>query len=404
MSNTTANQTMIQDVTRSVDQLCTQLSMSNIVVPRINAYNDVFEFISEFELVTATLPEEHRFKLLVKAFPPGRLLAWFEGSLKPEIEKSVPWTTIKNKIIERYSDTEDRDRHFKRLQEMRFNPKGTQKLYDYVEDLCYSLNKAMPTGIDDETKIKYIKANLPSEVKPTLSLVNDYNFPKDMDEFMRGIRQHDILKPSYSSEAQGEKVNTSELVSVLKDLVKGVKQEGEATRNVVAALQAKPRDPSPQRQRQPVQFQRGESPPRPSYHMNRERSVSPYNRPPQQSNSQYYRPSVNQQSNNHYNQQPYLNQYQNSNNLIPKYQNSSANVSNYNQYQRNRSPSPGHQYRESIPMQNDHAIGNQPPKINSSNPAIFSEDLYFKKFGVPPKPCPNCQYSHWARHCQDNLN
>ena len=110
------NSSMFQEVTKSaVNQLCAQLSMSNIVVPRFDAFTDVFDFMNEFETVTATLPEEFKLKVLVKAFPAGRQSAWYEAELKPLILAEEPWLTVKNKIISRYADSEDRDRHYSRL-------------------------------------------------------------------------------------------------------------------------------------------------------------------------------------------------------------------------------------------------------------------------------------------------
>lgn len=188
----------IQDVTKSVDQLCEHLSINNVVVPRIDAYKDVFEFINEFELVSATLPDEKKNKLLVKAFPPGRLRAWFDGELKSLITANSDWQTIKNKIIERYSNTEDRDRHFKRLQTLKFNPQGNVKLYDHVEDLLYSFSKAFPNESDADTKIRYVKSNLPSAIQFTLTSIHEYNSAKTLPDFMKAMKQYDILKTAIS--------------------------------------------------------------------------------------------------------------------------------------------------------------------------------------------------------------
>ena len=124
MSGTFNSNSSTQDVTRSIDQLFGQLSISNITVPRVDAYKDIFEFLNEFETVSATLSDEQQLRILVKAFPPGRLRAWFERELKPLIVTGSPWSTVKTKIISYYSDKEDRDRHFSRLQGLKFKPEG----------------------------------------------------------------------------------------------------------------------------------------------------------------------------------------------------------------------------------------------------------------------------------------
>lgn len=378
----------IQDVTKSVEQLCNQLTLSNVVVPKIGAYKDVFDFLNEFESVTATLPEEQKKTLLVKAFPPGRLRNWYDEKIKSLIsDPKANWKTITDKIAQRYSETEERDRYFKRLNEMKFDPKGQQKLFDFVEDLCYSFSKAFPSEKDDDTKIRYVRSVLPSALKPSLAMIQDYSFPKNLDTFMRGIRQYDSLNPSEQSPTgdKQDQLKSSELVTVLKELVKGVRQEGEATRNVVAALKNTVREPSPQRsRRERYDYSRPRSPsnvpPSQTIQTNRERSVSPYNRRPYPSSPQPGRKIIGQNPS-----------YQQANN------NAQGTPNQY--YPHARGQSPAKYYKE--PAGSTQA--NTPQGKGSKNQA-FDEAFYFNKYGVPPRPCSNCQYMHWERHCFVHLN
>ena len=133
---------------------------------------------------------------------------------------------------------------------MKFVDDGSQKLFDYVEDLVYSLDKAMPK-LDNETKIRFIKARLPSAIKPSLSLISDYVSAQDMTQLLRGIRRFDTLRSSYRDGSMslkrsndGERLKSSDMVKLFQELIKSVQQEGKATRESVAALNSRSRNQS----------------------------------------------------------------------------------------------------------------------------------------------------------------
>lgn len=237
--------TIFDDVTKSVNQLCHLLSLSNINVPSMSAYSDCYDFLVEFETATATLTDEQKVKLLVKSFPTGRYRAWFDTDLSPAIDKGESWLSIRNRIIKRFSDTEDRVRHFVRLRELKYVPEQT-KLIDFIEDLNYSFVKAFPNVLDEEAKLRYIKAAIPSTIKPALSIIPDYHQAKNFEGLKQSIRQFDQSKIGSSfSSSSTEKVSTSELSGLLKQLIDSVKKEGEDTRKaVVASLQLSERSKS----------------------------------------------------------------------------------------------------------------------------------------------------------------
>lgn len=420
MSNITFSS---QDVSGMVDQLSTRLSLHNIVVPKINTFDDVFDWLNEFDMVTATLPEDQKLKLVVKAFPPGKLLAWYERELKPLISKESTWKTIKNKILSRYSDIEDRDRHFIRMNEMKFNPNGQQKLFDFVEDLLYSFSRALPNEDNDESKIKFVKSRLPPEIRLNLIIINDYSFATSLASFMRGVRQYDSLKSGTSTQSsnKGERVDESKLCSLLQKLIENSEKERESNRNVIAALQARPRDPSPHRNRDnrtpdAPQYNSSHQPSNTNnFHTNRGRSVSPYRgqarppspRLPQQRvdpNSRNYYPN--------YQQHPQSDYYhQNAQN----YQNSSAAYDNSRS--RPISPrSPSQQRPQNMnrmePNQfsqtgsSNYNQGNSQPQTGAGNASgelvLLSLDDYLRIKGPPPGPC-RCGKLHWYQHCPNYL-
>lgn len=219
---------MSQDGNKSIDQLIGMLSISNVSVPRLDKFRDVFEFINEFETVTATLTDEQQLKTLIKAFPPGRLRSWYEREIKPLIVTNPTWSVVKAKIIAYYSDREDRDRYFTKLHAMKFNPDGQDKLFVFVEDMLYAFSKAFGNTSDD-VKIRYVKSVLPPTVAQCLSQNTDYNTPTDLVQFLKAIRQFDMSRANAPAKSDTEKpVNTAELLNIIQ---KGEKRSRENNEN-----------------------------------------------------------------------------------------------------------------------------------------------------------------------------
>lgn len=420
MSN---DSTFYQDISRSVDQLSAQLSISNIssisniTVPRLDTSRDVFEFISEFEMATAMLPDAQRVKLLVKSFPPGRLSSWYESELKPLVNQ--PWSAIKTKIIDRYSDTEDCDRHLRRLETLKFNPDGKSKLFDHVEDILYSFSKAFPHE-KEETKIRYAKSKLPLVILPALSNIPNYH-STELKQFLKALRQYDILKsgcPNVQVNQSGA-ANVTEMVKALKDLFVDMKQQ--TSRNVVSAMGSRnqsPVRPSSRDIADQSNRRRDDSPRRISYQRYQERPPSPYNSHAQQRalspskhfvdpNNNYYNNRYYPLNNNHYYpNQSHYHHYQNRQ-LDPISQdNQSTEFSRNRQYQRGSSPNARNYRSNNSYLQNEDVRSRErsPSRVGNKQINAFDNTRYYEKFGMPPSPCSNCQMMHWTRHCLENLN
>lgn len=404
-----------KDITASVEQLCTQLSIANIVVPRIDQYKDIFAFINEFEMSTAMLPDSQKLVLLVKAFPTGRLKQWYDTSIKP-IVKLETWDNIKIKIIQRYSETEDRDRHLKRINTLKFEPDGSQKLFDYVEDLLYSFTRAMP-NVDEDTQIRYVKCKLPPVIFPLLSTIANYVTAATIEDFMKVCRRYDILKDEIKNSDNGslEKTQVEELVAELKNLLKSTKQQ--QVSQPVRALTPRSQSPvqaTPREIARPSYYGvRPNSPSGQSYHTYQYRQPSPYRGQPVQRSpsparrtvgSNYPQPSYQQhnysQQNNYQQRDPYPNQERYYKQPM-NYQDSSTRPNSYLQYQRGRSPPPRTYPQSPNHMQTKKDSG-QVNKITNA----FDNERYYQKFGMPPSPCSKCQQMHWIKHClyTDTLN
>lgn len=161
----TMDSSIFQDVTRSMDSLRTTLSISGLNIPRFDNFCDVFEFIAEYEMVTTGLDDHQKIILLAKAFPIKCHRAFYEAELSPLVSQSVPWLEAKRIIINRFADTDDRDRHLARLRELRFDHESGKSLLDYVEELFHSYKRAYPKEVSRETSVAFIKAAIPHQVR-----------------------------------------------------------------------------------------------------------------------------------------------------------------------------------------------------------------------------------------------
>lgn len=357
------------DMTTSVDKLFNHLSINNIIVPKFEANKDVFDFLAEFEAATSVTTDEQKAQLLLKAFPVGRSKAWFETTLKPAVKADTPWPELKRKVIERFSDIEDRDRHFHRLREAQFKPETGQKLLDFVEELAYSFKKAHSDKFDEAACLKFIKAAIPAKLTPILSLIPGYKETRCIGDLTKVAKQYDTTHHYSENLEFGQKLNVSELTSLLKELIK----KSDTTQSVVAALQTK------------FESKEVRASPRPEerYH----RSPSPNRR------SWQPKPSVSWQQD----RQP----------VSPKTSPQIDRRERYSQaYRDNYRPSP-ERYRDSSPNRyRNHQYDQSKSSYNRHDqkpePA-FDDALYYERFGRPPNPCGVCKKLHWERHCPYNL-
>lgn len=215
----------------------------------------------------------------------------------------------------------------------------------------YSYKKAYPNETETETCVRYARAAIPASLKPSLGMIPGFNEATSEEAFKKAIKQFDTSRRGTIDNKQNDRVVTSELATILKDLVTGIRKEGEATRNaIVTALREDNRHQS-------IEPRRGYSPIRQSF-------ASP--------------------SRDGRHQSP--------------------------NYRVNRTSSPGnHGYnnRNNVhqdPRTDNREVEQELPKSENENDQAFSSDKYFKKFGKPPSPCIHCNDWHWVRHCPQHLN
>lgn len=405
--------TMFQDISRSVDQLCAQMSLANIKVPKPTSFDNIFDFMSEYELVTTGLSDNQRKLLLARAFSTGHHQKWFKEEIAPIIDpesvnntnllatieaiganrtnnsimtktNKVTWKEIKDKIIERFSDNHDQDRYMVKLRDLKFDPDGDKKLLDFVEATLYTYKKAFPT--DNSNAVRYVKAAIPINVMPMLSILKEYQDASDEDNLKKAAKRYDSSR-SVSDRTKGtDKTVANELAKVLKDVLNGIQKEGESTRGAfLSAFKSyypESKKEEVQRPRTGYVSPRGVSPNRDRNNNDRSGQDRYYQRDRSPMRADNYRPNQAQRS-----QSPV--------------------------YNRQRSPSP-RRYENNRQRNDEFKLpvrsGSQvikdqtvPLPAGTSNVEAFSSEEYYAKFKKPDTPCA-CGYYHWRRHCINHLN
>lgn len=343
----------MQDVTRSVDQLCTQMALANVNIPKFNPTKDVFDFLTEFEMVTSAHTDQQRFTLLAKAFPSGHLRLWYEAEIKPAIVANATWSAVRSKIVNRFSDVEDRDRHFAKLRDLKFDADGSQRLLDFVEDLLFSYARAFPTDTSQEARVRYVKAAIPASLKSTLGIIPEYQTALDEGTLKRAVKQFDSTRGIRSDYNTDSGLKTSELATLLKDLVSSIRQEGETTRKAMLAG---------------MKF------------IDEERAI-------------------------HKDAISYYHNYRPRERASPNRQERRSSPN----HRVNRSPSPQRGSQPNRPGKvEDKTVEvkdiKEPGKPSNHKDELFDRDSYYSRFGRPPSPCDDCGYNHWRRHCVKHLN
>lgn len=329
-----------------MDQLYEHLKYGNVNVPRFHRNVDVFEFLSEFETATSGATDDQKRKLLAKSFIQSQFRPWYETDLKSDIEIGMPWSSIKSKIIERFSFDEACDRYLTRLREMKYDPSSAVTLLEFIEDLHFTYKKAYPDDFTEQNLVRFVKAAMPSEIRPKLRSISGYEEAMDAKDIKLVARKYDSMRQNVPSTVQS--ADTSQLTSMIKELLKGIKDEGKTTRDAIVAAMATTSVSSSQYQRQHQ--------PRKPDHDRQSTFVQSYHR--RQSPAPRERPWLKNK---------------------PSRRSTEADPN------------------QTVPKSVD---------VNTSNESEFSFDTYkyFKKHGKPPAKCKHCDGWHWHRHCPLNLN
>lgn len=397
--------TFSDEVSRCIDQLCTQMSINNVTVPKFVAGSDIFDYLAEYEAATSTLTEDQRRSLLVKAFPVGRMKVWFDNELKPMIDTKKPWLDIKAKIVERFSDVEDRDRHLLRLREAKYDSDGNQRLLDFIEDLAYSHRKAYPNvPIDHESCIRFIKAAIPSALKVTLDMMPEFQSAVSIKDLKKAAQRYDKSRTFSSASEKVNKLDTKELMNMFSQLIKGVeKSTKEAVTAAIRSNQELSKDSNHvEWSNQTRDHYHGDH--RTSYGSNLRPRTPPVeyrgNERPKTPETEFYprSPRFNRYRSNHSN---------GNRERTPDRNYNSSRGNDYHPNYNSRSPrdhSPANHMERYQVAHTSRLKSPQRPTHQSEDSKAFNNEAYYKKFGKPPSPCAQCGYMHWIRHCHESLN
>lgn len=383
-------------MTKSLSQLCNQVSFANIKIPRIDAFKDVFDFIAEFESLSSALDDAQRVKLIHRAFPPGCHRPWFETELAPLMSlATTTWSDIRRAIIKRFSTKGEGDRHIFKLRELTYDPDGGQSLLDFFEEMIFSLRKALKRE-DPAVYISLVKASIPEKMRPAMNLYPEFRNADTLEALKEAAKQYDLTK-SATYGVTSSREATKELATLFRDMVKNIQKDNEDTRKaVVAAFQS---------------IGRGRS----DRNRSRESSSSP---PPRRSMptseiQRYNNSSQGDYSRNEFSGERYKSNINRGQNIdYPTRGRSPQRYGRYPSSTDRQSPN-----RSSNPGVNNGpryaSVADRPPTPgNSSRKADDSKDQeeafdtkrYYATFRRPPNPCEQCQGPHWNRHCPFYLN
>lgn len=386
--------TSAQEMTKCLGQLCNQLSLSSIKVSRFDTFQDVFEFLNDFEVNTIGLDDEQKLILLNKVFPPGCNRSWFETDLMPKSMST--WTAVREAIVKRFSDSEEKDRHFARIRELKYDPEGSKKLLSFIEDLMYSLTRAFGT-LDKALVVKYVKALIPADTWSLLNTHSKFHDATDVNDIKQAAKQYDLTRGS-AQRSNPSREATKELATMIQEAVKTIQKDNDATRKVVVAAFRTQSDSQTR-----------------GHEQDNYRPGSPY----QGRRNQEYRPAS---SNERRPISPFNDRY---NRVTSPARDSSR-------YDRSRSPQrfrrDGSNDRVRSPIDRDlqgpslsdrnenrsvGTVADRPPTPGASRERGASDEegaealnskMYFARFKKPPNPCNQCHAWHWRDHCPFRLN
>lgn len=375
--------TVFNNVTRSMDSLRTQISISGLKIPRFDSFNNVFEFLTEYELITTGLDDKQKILLLAKAFPPGCHRSYYESDLAPLAKINVTWSHAKDMIVKRFADSDDRSRHLVKLREISYDPESSSSLLDYVEDVFLLYKKAYPKDIAESTAVDYVKAAIPKSIRQQLNMYHGYREANSEEELKKAVKQYDIMRVSAPKSSASREL-TRDITEIIQGAIRDMRKEiSESQKGVVAALKLQ------EEKIEQVNRMRFRSPEKPTYNAyGTSRSSSPIQRsgPSRPPSPGYYRQDYRQQNGDRYNQLR---------NVDVSYGRRSPTHHAQEGYNRPyvRVPQNIAQPPTEMPVQQNQDVAHD----------LFDSRRYQEQFGKPPRACSFCGLQHWDKHCPYNL-
>lgn len=202
-------------------------SLSSVSIPEFKGLpgEDVYDFLRRFKLATLTFNPDLKCMALNKALV-GSAHTWARASIKRLIHE-CNWKECKRAIIERFAPPDQELRHQERLHKLAFNPE-TGTLLSYIEEYADCYRKARGPANDHDI-IRSLTLNLPADVMRHLNLLSDdwNNFTRLTDLFSLIKRYETKILPYERKAQQIEKVEMSEIASLLREMRETIKAQRE---------------------------------------------------------------------------------------------------------------------------------------------------------------------------------
>lgn len=354
------------DMSRAIEKAGCRIAYSNISVPRFEDFNDVGDFVRQFEITTNQLDEETRCDLLAKAFVPGRGKNWYESDLEPLLAAKKDWNTARKLIIERFSDAQDEINYFSKLRNASYEPNSGKKLLDFVEEIVCLYKKSYGFTDGDLNCVKFIKGSIPQETRAKLNICPSFKGARTIKELKDCVKEYDATIGADNSTQVSSKV--TEMFSKLCSKIESIEKDNSETKKAIkAAFVAKENDLFTNASKLIEEklagfWDRFENPPGTQPALEKSDKPNLANR--SSSPIRNYRVSRN---------------------------------SDHNNNRRSRSPSKS-PVRQSYAKEEDRTSS----KSDLPEYMAFDNKSYYNKFGRPNKTCEHCKAWHWSRHCPLN--
>lgn len=230
--------TTIREAFDNISRAVLSAPLVNLKPPEFSGdkNEDVIEWLNQFDLVTFSVPEGQRKKLLGCAFKKSAR-AWFKDDLEPGLD-DLDWSGIKNKILARFKPRQE-DYYIERLKNLNFNQETYSGLGSYVDQRVHIERQAYPHKKARDI-VKSTLLSLTPQVRSYLNLMKDTSSIDQIEDLKALASRYDdqIYLPQVSTTTQPLDKSTFETLikSAIDEAVKNLKET-----HVAAAVAVQPK-------------------------------------------------------------------------------------------------------------------------------------------------------------------
>lgn len=218
--------TTIREAFNNISRAVISAPLVNLKAPEFsgNKDEDVIEWLNQFDLVTFSVPEDQRKKLLGCAFKKSAR-AWFKDDLEPLLE-NLDWSGIKSKILARFKPRQE-DYYIERLKSLNYSQENYNSLGSYVDQRVHVERQAYPQKSPKDI-VKSTLLSLTPQVRSYLNLLKDTSTIDKIEDLKALVSRYDeqIHLPQVTTTAQPLDKSTFETLikSAIDEAVKNLKE------------------------------------------------------------------------------------------------------------------------------------------------------------------------------------